>query len=154
MTVVYNGRGIPSALHPEQKRPALEVVMTMLHAGGKFRQEELQGLGRFARRRRLGRQRAVRVADRRGAARRRGVEAELPARRADDRGPKVGRARDRHDGDVLPDRRSSRPRFQLRHLSQRLRELAFLNNGVRIDIEDHAARDASTSSGTRAASDS
>ena len=36
LSVRDNGRGIPVDMHPTQKRPAIEVVLTILHAGGKF----------------------------------------------------------------------------------------------------------------------
>lgn len=36
LTVKDNGRGIPTEIHPVYKKPALEIVVTKLHAGGKF----------------------------------------------------------------------------------------------------------------------
>src|SRR6476469_5019743 len=36
LTVADNGRGIPVELHPKYKKSGLELVLTVLHAGGKF----------------------------------------------------------------------------------------------------------------------
>ncbi len=45
ITVTDNGRGIPVDEHPTQKRPAVEVVMTTLHSGGKFEKGTYQVSG-------------------------------------------------------------------------------------------------------------
>ncbi len=110
VTVVDNGRGIPTDQHHER------ALGGRSRADGaarrrQVRQRQLQSVGRSARRRRVGRQRAVAGARPRDLAQRAGLQAEIRARKA------AGRPRDyRHDEEARhqdhvqrPTRKSSRP---------------------------------------------
>lgn len=45
ITVADNGRGIPVDLHPKHKKPALEIILTTLHSGGKFEGQNYKTAG-------------------------------------------------------------------------------------------------------------
>ena len=133
VTVVDNGRGIPVEIHEQTGRSGVEVVMTTLHAGGKFGELGLQGVRRVARCRRFGRERPLRMARGGGVDRGQEISSAVRARQANGR-PRGGRKGppDRDPCHLLPDAEIFDDRaFSLDILSNRLREMAFLNRGLR-----------------------
>jgi DNA gyrase subunit B len=142
VTVIDNGRGIPVDMHPTEKISAAEVVLTKLHAGGKFDKASykvsggLHGVGlsvvnalseslevEIKRDGKVYQQRYIR-----------GVpQASLnEVGRSKERGTRVTFKPDSQVFESLD--------LSFDMLSQRLRELAFLNKGVRITIEDERSQ--------------
>lgn len=138
VTIVDDGRGIPVGEHPQLKRPAVEVVLTVLHAGGKFGGEGykvsggLHGVG-LSVVNALSEWLEVEV-QRDGNIYYMRFERGKPVSdlkiigKTKKTGTKVAFRPDPEIFEVLD--------FQYDILSQRLRELAFLNRGIRITIED------------------
>src|SRR5271154_6284066 len=138
VTVTDNGRGIPVDMHATEKKPAAEVVMTVLHAGGKFDSDTykvsggLHGVG-------------VSVVNalsdhleleisRDGAVWEQSYEKGKPTTKLKQTGKtrKTGTTVTFHPDPSIFDKHV----FSFDTLSQRLRELAFLNKGLKITLTD------------------
>jgi len=146
VSIKDNGRGIPVDLHPAEDRSALEVVMTVLHAGGKFDKDSYQVSGGLH---------GVGVSVVNALASRfevtvwrdgsvwkqsyvcgvpeESVQEVRPMREDEETGTHI---RFWPDGDIF-----KTTEFRFETLSDRLRELAFLNAGVEITIADDREQD-------------
>ena len=138
VVVEDNGRGIPVDIHEKEKLSALEVVMTKLHAGGKFGGEGykvsggLHGVGISV----VNALSAWMKAEvcRNGRLYRQTYKRGKPDGPVEEVGPAEGfgtRITFCPDPEIFENRE-----FSMEILSARLRELAFLNQGVRIDLQD------------------
>ncbi|MDI6703739.1 MAG: DNA topoisomerase (ATP-hydrolyzing) subunit B [bacterium] len=138
VTVEDDGRGIPVDMHPIYKKEALEIVMTKLHAGGKFDHKAyaisggLHGVG-LSVVNALSEYLCVRV--KWGDAI---YTQEYAYGKPITEIKKVGETKTTGTKiTFLPDKRIFKDRnFSFDLLSQRLRELAFLNRGIRIKVVD------------------
>jgi DNA gyrase subunit B len=138
ITVLDDGRGIPVEYKPGQKKTALEVVLTMLHAGGKFDHDSylisggLHGVG-LSVVNALSEFLEVEVS-REGKIYYQKYKRGKPVDKLEERGKTSRRGTKIR---FIPDPQIFREvNFSFDTLSHRLRELAFLNKGLRIKIED------------------
>ncbi|HEY5848430.1 MAG TPA: DNA topoisomerase (ATP-hydrolyzing) subunit B, partial [Microlunatus sp.] len=142
LTVIDNGRGIPVEMHPKEKRPTVEVVLTVLHAGGKFDSDSyavsggLHGVGVSV---------VNALSTRLDVEIHRDGEAYRQSYRYAKPGPleTIG-ASSRTGSSVTfwPDEAIFETvEFKLETISRRLQEMAFLNKGLTITLRDERRTD-------------
>jgi len=138
VVVLDNGRGIPVDIHPQAKKPALEIVLTTLHAGGKFSNSiykisgGLHGVG-LSVVNALSKRLEVEVM-RDGKVYYQAYEKGKPVTPLTEKGStdKTGtRILFYPDPDIF-----ETTKFDYEIIANRLRELAFLNPGVTIELKD------------------
>ncbi|MBC8358026.1 MAG: DNA gyrase subunit B, partial [Candidatus Aminicenantes bacterium] len=138
ITVVDNGRGIPVGMHKKEKKPAAEIVMTTLHAGGKFDTKSYQVSGGLHG---VGVSVVNALSERLDLEIKRdgGVYSQSYEKgKAITKLKQIGKTKKtgtkvtfRPDPDVFDS-----VDFNFETLSQRLRELSFLNKGLKITLVD------------------
>ena len=144
ITVKDDGRGIPTDMHEKEGRPALEVVLTVLHAGGKFNKDSykvsggLHGVGVSC----VNALSTLLIAEvhRDGKIYRETFSKGVPTSKLEI----VGECSDRGttitfkpDGEIF----THTTEYKYEILSNRLRELAFLNKGIQLTITDKRVKD-------------
>ncbi len=141
--VTDDGRGIPTEIHKKEKRSALEVVMTVLHAGGKFDKDTykvsggLHGVGVSC----VNALSSTLIAEvhRNGAVFMQEYHMGKPAYSVKE----TGTASD--TGTIITfqpdDTIFTVTEYKYETLAARMRELAYLNRGIRLTITDERVRD-------------
>ena len=140
ITVKDNGRGIPTDMHEKEGRPALEVVLTVLHAGGKFNKDSykvsggLHGVGVSC----VNALSTLLIAEvhRQGKIFREEFSCGVPQGKMEI----IGDTTEEDHGTIITFKPDTSiftvSEYDYETLASRLRELAYLNKGVRLSITD------------------
>ena len=150
VTVTDNGRGIPVDIHPKHKKPALEIILSTLHAGGKFDGENyktaggLHGVGASV----------VNALSKHLTAtvRRNGHEYQLQFKQGKVQGKLKKTGKSRSSGTTITFHPDSaifpKIEFNPETIRQRLEQTSYIHKGLKIIFVDETAQDKSNQSVT------